>query len=80
YGFLISEKETIPPSGHPRAWRSAQSSLPAGYRPRGSAVAFATSHAELNRNLAYPPRANFGACIAAMSLLRTNPSEGRRAE
>jgi SRSO17 transposase len=80
YGFLISEKETIPPSGHSRTWRGTQSSLPAGYRPRGSAAAFAATHAKLNRNLAYPPRANFGARTAAMSLLRTNPSEVRRAE
>ena len=36
YGFLISETETIPPSGSARASRSA---VPAGYRPRGAAVA-----------------------------------------
>ncbi len=80
YGFLISEKETIPPSGHPRTWRSAQSSLPAGYRPRGSATALATPHAELNRNVAHPARANFSAGTPAMSLLRTDASEGCRAE
>ena len=80
YGFLISEKETIPPSGPARAWRGTQSALPAGYRPRGAAAAFATPHAALNRHVAYPPRANFGARTAAMSLLRTDASEGRRAE
>jgi SRSO17 transposase len=80
YGFLISEKETLPPSGHPRTGRGTQSSLPAGYRPRGSPAAFATPHAKLNRNVAYPPRANFGARTTAVSLLRTNTSEGRRAE
>ena len=80
YGFLISEKETIPPSGHPCAWRRTQSSLPASYRPRGSAAAFATPHAELNRNLAHPPRADFGACFAAVSLLRADAAEGRRAD
>ena len=64
YGFLISEKETIPPSGPARTWRGAQSALPDGYRPRGSAAAFATPHAALNRNVAYPPRAGFGACTA----------------
>ncbi len=77
YGFLISEKETIPPSGPPRTWRGTQPALPAGYRPRGSAAAFATPHTELNRNLASPPRANIGARTAAMSLLRTEASEGR---
>ena len=80
YGFLISEKETIPPSGHPRTWRGTQSALPVGYRPRGSAAALATPHAELDRNVAYPPRADFGARIASMSLLRTDASAGGRAE
>ena len=37
YGFLISERETIPPSGpRPAAWLP-QLALPAGYRPRGAA-------------------------------------------
>jgi len=79
YGFLISEKETIPPSGPARTRRGTQSPVPAGYRPRGTAVAFATPHAELNRNVAYPPRADFGSDIATMSLLRTDASEGGRA-
>ena len=54
--------------------------LPVGHRPRGSPAAFATPHAQLNRNLAYSPRAHFGARTATMSLLRTDASEGRRAE
>jgi hypothetical protein len=80
YGFLISEKETIPPSGHPRTWRGTQFALPAGYRPRGSAAAFATPHAKLNRNAAYSPCTNFGARSAAMSLLRTEVSAAGRAK
>ena len=79
YGFLISEKETIPPSGPARSWRGTQSSLPDGYRPRGSAAAFATPYAEFNRNVACPPRENFGACTAAMSLLRTDTSDSQQA-
>ena len=39
YGFLISERETIPPSGPRSAARFQTSALPAGYRPRGSALA-----------------------------------------
>ena len=39
YGFLISERETIPPSGSPSAVLFPQSAVPAGYRPRGSAIA-----------------------------------------
>ena len=80
YGFLVSEKETIPPSGHPRTGRGTQFALPAGYRPRGSAAAFATPHAALDRNPAYSPCADFGARSAAMSLLRTELSEAGRAE
>ena len=79
YGFLISEKETIPPSGPARTWRGTQPPLPVGYRPRGSAATFATPHAELNRNTAYPPRVDFGARTATMSLLRTDPSAAGRA-
>jgi SRSO17 transposase len=39
YGFLISERETIPPSGPCRPALLAQPALPRGYRPRGSALA-----------------------------------------
>jgi len=39
YGFLVSERETIPPSGSPSAVLFPQSAVPAGYRPRGSAIA-----------------------------------------
>ena len=39
YGFLISERETIPPSAARRAAPLTQLALPQGYRPRGSAVA-----------------------------------------
>jgi SRSO17 transposase len=39
YGFLISERETIPPSGPPCAVHFPQVVVPAGYRPRGSAHA-----------------------------------------
>lgn len=80
YGFLISETETIPPSGPARAWRGAQSALPAGYRPRGSATALATPRAELNRDAAHPPSAAVDPSSAAMSMLRTNASAARPAE
>jgi SRSO17 transposase len=45
YGFLISERETIPPSA-PRAERHlTQLALPADYRPRGAAAPNRASHA-----------------------------------
>lgn len=36
YGFLISERETIPPSGPRGAGRFPQPALPEGWRPRGA--------------------------------------------
>jgi SRSO17 transposase len=36
YGFLISERETIPPSGPHRAWGVPQADFPQGWRPRGA--------------------------------------------
>jgi len=36
YGFLISEREAIPPSGPRNALLGKEHPLPAGYRPRGS--------------------------------------------
>jgi SRSO17 transposase len=79
YGFLISEKETIPPSGPARARRGTKSTLPAGYRPRGSAAALTTPHAKLDRDAASPPRADFVAYTASMSLLRTQASDTQQA-
>jgi SRSO17 transposase len=39
YGFLISERETIPPSGPRSAALLPQLALPHGYRPRGASLA-----------------------------------------
>jgi SRSO17 transposase len=45
YGFLISERETIPPSAPRAAARLAKLELPADYRPRGAANPNRASHA-----------------------------------
>jgi SRSO17 transposase len=47
YGFLLCERETIPPSGPAAATLLPQPAVPDGYRPRGSAVAAATPRPEL---------------------------------
>jgi SRSO17 transposase len=39
YGFLVSERETIPPSGPSSTALFTQLAVPDGYRPRGSALA-----------------------------------------
>jgi len=54
YGFLISERETIPPSG-PRATTCFSAvALPDDYRPRGAADPAGTPHTELDRYHATP--------------------------
>ena len=73
YGFLISETETIPPSGGSWTRRGVQSAVPRGYRPRGAAAAHPAPHAQLDRYLAPPAGAYSGAHTPAVSLLRPNP-------
>jgi SRSO17 transposase len=71
YGFLISERETIPPSGpRPAAWRP-QSALSAGYRPRGAAAQNPASHPKFDRLHAHAPDRSPRQTPAAMSMLRT---------
>ena len=50
YGFLVSERETIPPSGPRRSRLFPPPALPDDYRPRGSAAASRTAHSKLDRN------------------------------
>src|SRR3954452_18315240 len=69
YGFLISEREAIPPCGPGPAGLFPQSVVPQGYRPRGSAAAARASHPPLNRNHAPPPDCRLGQDSAAMPLL-----------
>jgi SRSO17 transposase len=72
YGFLISERETIPPSAPPSPTGFQAPRLPENYRPRGSADQNRASHPKLDRDHAPntgrsnrpPPR--------AVSVLRTD--------
>jgi SRSO17 transposase len=50
YGFLISERERIPPSGPGRTVAIEKSALPRGYRPRGAPGPAAAPRSELDRN------------------------------
>lgn len=52
YGFLISERETIPPSGAPTARRFKKPAIPEGYRPRGSPRPHPAPHTGLDRHYA----------------------------
>ena len=70
YGFLISERETIPPSEHRSSARLQTSRLPQDYRPRGSAAQNRASHPELNRDNAPKTGRSHRSAPVAMSLLR----------
>jgi SRSO17 transposase len=49
YGFLISERETIPPSRPRRPAFVKEFALPKNQKPRGAAAQNRTSHSEFNR-------------------------------
>jgi SRSO17 transposase len=55
YGFLISERETIPPSASGAAAKLPKSAIPDRYRPRGAADPARTAYPELDRNTAAAP-------------------------
>jgi SRSO17 transposase len=71
YGFLISERATIPPSASRSAGMFPGLIVPDGYRPRGSAAAARTPRPKLDRHHAPAshrrPRQN----AAAMPVLRS---------
>jgi SRSO17 transposase len=50
YGFLVSERETIPPSGPGAAAGFEKPALPGGYRPRGAPDQAPTPRPQLNRD------------------------------
>jgi SRSO17 transposase len=56
YGFLVSERETIPPSGSRSGRLLKELAVPDGYRPRGSAAATGTPRPELDRH--HAPKAD----------------------
>jgi SRSO17 transposase len=60
YGFLISEKETIPPSGPYSSRPGKTSSVSASDRSNDAALAAPTPHAEFNRHASMP--SDPGAC------------------
>lgn len=71
YGFLISERETIPPSAPRAAAPFAAPALPDAYRPRGAAAPARTSHPQLDRDAAPPSRRRPRQNSVTMSVLPT---------
>jgi SRSO17 transposase len=70
YGFLISERETIPPSAPRSATALPKPAVPCGYRPRGSAAAPRTAHSKLDRDNAPEAECSHRSNVAAMPMLR----------
>jgi SRSO17 transposase len=50
YGFLISERESVPPSGASASRRFKKPAIPEGFRPRGSPSPNPAPYAGLNRH------------------------------
>lgn len=74
YGFLISERERIPPSGPDRAAAIEKSAIPSGCRPRGAPDPAAAPRPELNRHHPSPVGRRDCTDPAAMPML--HPSDG----
>jgi SRSO17 transposase len=70
YAFLILERETIPPSGHPSAGKREKAAIPKGYRPRGHAAQAGEAYAEFHRDTQTKDRRGLGQKPASMSMLR----------
>jgi SRSO17 transposase len=70
YGFLVSERETIPPSGPGAAPGFAKPAVPDGYRPRGAADKAPAPHPGLDRHPAPPPRRRPRPHPRSMSMLQ----------
>jgi SRSO17 transposase len=69
YGFLVSERETIPPSGPGSSTPFKKSAFPKNYRPRGSAATDRTAYPKLDYNDATTLDRRYHQPTAQMSLL-----------
>ena len=80
YGFLVSERETIPPSG-PRPPRLFEElAVPDGYRPRGAAAADRAPHSKFDRHHAPTPDHRPRPAAVAMPVLSKNNASSFAAE
>ena len=71
YGFLISERETIPPQDHVAPARGTKSTVPDGHRPRRAADPAGASHPKLDSHDATTDRRRPLQDNAKVSMLRT---------
>jgi SRSO17 transposase len=75
YGFLISERETIPPSGPRCAGRVKIPAISGSYRPRGSPGPHPTSRSQLDCNAPLSINGRNRTSTREMSLLRSPAQE-----
>jgi SRSO17 transposase len=75
YGFLISERETIPPSAHRSTAMFQAPAISNGYRPRGSTATARAAHSKLDCDHAQAARSRPRQKLAAMSVLRRSDQE-----
>jgi SRSO17 transposase len=69
YGFLIAERETIPPCGPRCSWMLEKPAIPKGYRSRGASDQTATACSQLDHHAPSLVGRRARANPAAMSLL-----------
>ena len=77
YGFLISQRETFPPSGPRSSTRRKAFSFPEGYRPRGAADPPRASRHQLNRNGQTSHRHPISTNTPAMPMLHKGMEKAR---
>ena len=75
YAFLISERETIPPSGPRSPGQREKAEVPEGYKPRGHAAQAGEAYPELHRDTQTQDRCGLGQNPAAMSMLRQHETK-----
>jgi SRSO17 transposase len=78
YGFLIAEREAIPPSGALCDALRTASHLPDGPRPERAAAPTGTSCPELHRDRASPHGRRSGAKPRPLSVLRDSPAQAAK--
>jgi SRSO17 transposase len=76
YGFLIAEREIIPPSGPRPVMQRQAAAVPKSYRPRGAADPARASHSELDRHHAPTTDRRHRKEPSTMSLLHTSQCVG----
>lgn len=77
YGFLVSERETIPPSGARSGGLFQTPRLSKDHRPRGAAATHGTSHSKLHRDHATPIGGRARKPTRTMSMLRKADQQNR---